>query len=107
MIIRRIVPLSAAKIAGVVYGLISLPFGLLVWVLSLTQFGHSGTGVVPLFGLAGGALAVIFLPIIYDPIGFVTTLIGAWFYNLVAGWVGGIRIEVAAESLPEAHGVGL
>jgi hypothetical protein len=101
MIIRRIVPLSAAKIAGVIYAVISLPFALFVWVLSLAQFGRAGAGLAPLFGLAGGAFAVVFLPIIYGVIGFVTTLIGAWLYNLVAGWVGGIRLEVQMDPLPE------
>lgn len=37
---------------------------------------------------------VIFLPIMYGVIGFVAGAIGAAVYNLVAGFVGGIEIEV-------------
>lgn len=38
-------------------------------------------------------LAVL-VPVLYAAFGFVGTLIAAALYNLVAGWVGGIEIEV-------------
>jgi len=37
---------------------------------------------------------LIFLPIMYGVIGFIAGAIGAALYNLVAGVVGGIEIEV-------------
>jgi len=42
----------------------------------------------------GGAAAIIILPIMYGIFGFIGGAIGAWIYNLVAGWIGGIEIEL-------------
>ncbi len=44
-------------------------------------------------------MAVIF-PFIYCAVGFVMTLLGAWLYNLVAGWTGGIEIDVETSPAP-------
>lgn len=46
------------------------------------------------FGPAIGVAAVIFFPILYGGLGFVTTLIAAWLYNLAAGIVGGVELDV-------------
>ena len=44
--------------------------------------------------MAMGAGAAIFAPIIYAVMGFIIGVIGAFIYNLVAKWVGGIEVEV-------------
>jgi hypothetical protein len=36
----------------------------------------------------------IFIPIIYGVMGFVFGIIMAAIYNLIAGWIGGIEVEV-------------
>jgi len=36
----------------------------------------------------------IFIPIIYGAMGFVFGIIMAAIYNLIAGWIGGIEVEV-------------
>ncbi|MEK6374241.1 MAG: hypothetical protein AABO58_16260 [Acidobacteriota bacterium] len=41
-----------------------------------------------------GAAAVVALPIFYGILGFIMTLIMAALYNLVAGWVGGVELDV-------------
>jgi hypothetical protein len=41
-----------------------------------------------------GVGAIVFFPILYACIGFIGALIAAWLYNLVAGMVGGIELEV-------------
>jgi hypothetical protein len=41
-----------------------------------------------------GAGAVILLPICYGIFGFIGTLIGAWLFNVAAGIVGGVEVEV-------------
>lgn len=103
MVIKRIAPLSAAKIAGLIYALIGLPFALLVWVVSLVGLGNAGLSGSPFgpgAGLVAGAgvAAVIILPIVYGVTGFAMTLIGAWLYNLMADVVGGLSVEVQMEA---------
>ena len=76
---------QTAKVFGVLYalmGVLFLPFFLLVAMFSPSQ---NGFGV----GLA------VFLPILYGVGAFVFTAIGCFIYNLVAGWVGGIEVELA------------
>jgi hypothetical protein len=66
----------------------------------ITLFSIVGAAFVPdrgdagLMGLFFGAAAVVLLPIFYGALGFITTLIGASLYNAIAGWVGGVELEV-------------
>ena len=86
--IRRINPMQAAKIVATLYlllGIIFVPFFLFISRFSPQQGGmFAGMG----FGLA------IIVPVLYAAFGFVATLIAAAIYNLVAGWVGGIEIDL-------------
>jgi hypothetical protein len=89
--IKRISPLSAATLAGLMYAIIGLVLGLLFTAFSGFLKGPAGTAPPgPFFGPA----AIILLPLFYGVIGFVFTWIGAWLYNLLAGKVGGIQIEI-------------
>ena len=45
-------------------------------------------------GMLFGAAAVVLLPLCYAAVGFVATYIGASLYNMAAGWVGGVEIDV-------------
>jgi len=104
MVIKRIAPLSAAKVAGLIYALIGLPFALLVWGVSLVGLNYSGMSnspflpFSPAYVTTGGAIAVIVLPLFYGSFCFLMTLIGTSVYNLVAGLVGGVRVEVQADA---------
>lgn len=99
--LRRIEPLSAAKVAAMVYGCIGLIAGIIFALFALMGMSigamadHSGSGAPAFFGALFGVGAVIFLPIFYACIGFIGGLISAAIYNLVAGWVGGIQVELA------------
>ena len=94
MVIKRIDPISMGKLAGILYAAIGLVIGVLVAFVGLIG-GMAGTKE---FGaLAGGLVgigAIIALPIFYGLLGFVVFMIGAWLYNLAAGFVGGLRIDV-------------
>ncbi|MEO7191552.1 MAG: hypothetical protein ABI051_10905 [Vicinamibacterales bacterium] len=96
MVIRRVRPMSVAKVAGAVYALIGLLIGALVSLAALavgtTMPAESHFPAA--LGLLFGAGAIIALPIFYGVMGFVFTAIAAAIYNLVAGVVGGIEIEV-------------
>ena len=95
MVITRVAPMSFAKVAGVVYALMGLMFGGIVSLASLVGAfaGNDGDGGM-FFGALFGVGAVILLPIFYGCMGFVTTLIGAWLYNVVSGMVGGFEVDV-------------
>jgi len=95
MVIRRIRPLSAAKISGVIYAILGLILGAGISLLSLSS-GLTARGAAASAGLGAvfGAAAIVAMPIIYGVIGFVSALVGAWLYNLLAGMLGGIEMEV-------------
>ena len=94
MIVKRVGPLSCAKLSGTLYALIGLLIGGVVSMIAMAGGAASdspfGTGI----GAAVGMGAIVILPIFYGLMGFVATLIGAWLYNVVAGMVGGIELEV-------------
>ena len=46
------------------------------------------------FGALFGVGAVVAFPIFYGCLGFVGLLFAAWLYNLVAGVVGGVEVEI-------------
>jgi hypothetical protein len=102
MIIKRVEPVSCAKIAGVIYAAIGLLMGALLSLLALigmafagAQRGLAQNPVSPLIGGVVGISAIVVCPIVYGMVGFVFALIGAWLYNLVASKVGGVEIDVA------------
>ena len=78
---------QSAKFMGVLYLLLGLLFVTLF--LLLEAFAPEGT--------AGfGTMFAIMMPVMYAVIGLVSGLVGAALYNLVAGWVGGIEVEIGA-----------
>jgi hypothetical protein len=92
MVVRRVGPLSFAKISGLIYAIFRLVAGAFFALVSPLAGTTSQlpAGFGPLFGVA----AIIIFPLLYGVIGFVVSLIGAWIYNGIAGIVGGVNIEV-------------
>lgn len=82
--IRRFGIAQTAKVLGALYGLLGLVF--VPFVLIGAMFAPDSMG----FGLG---FAIMF-PLMYAAIGFIMTAIGCALYNLVAGWVGGIEVEL-------------
>ena len=81
--------MQTAKVFAVLYFVISIPLVLLMAIPAmLTPGGMPG---MPL-------LMLILMPVLYLVIGFLTTLFGAWIYNLVAGRIGGIEFTTAEVS---------
>lgn len=79
--IINISPLQTAKVFAVLYFLMSIPFIVIMFI----SFLSAPDGV----SLPVGFL--ILMPFLYLILGFIFTVIGAWVYNLVASWVGGIE----------------
>jgi hypothetical protein len=94
MVIKRFEPLSVGKIAGILYAAIGLVIGVIVSLAATIGglAGHSDFGAFT--GGLVGIGAIIILPIFYGVLGFVVAIIAAWLYNLAAGFVGGIEIDV-------------
>ncbi len=81
--VRRVGVMSVGKITLVSYGLLA---GLVAVVFALiTVFTE---------GMLAALGVLIGVAIIYPIIGFLGGLLGAWLYNVAAGWVGGIKIEL-------------
>lgn len=98
VVIRKIGVLSVAKVFGLVYAGIGLLLGAIVSVFSSigSLLGTLGQGNGnALWGLLFGVGAIIFLPIFYGVLGFLVTALSAAIYNLAAGLVGGIEIEIS------------
>lgn len=100
MIIRRIVPLSAGKVAGVLYAGLGLIFGALFSVLAVAgAFATEDAGGAA-FGAMFGIGAVVMLPILYGCMGFVMAVLMAWLYNLAASVTGGIELGAVTPPAP-------
>ena len=94
MVVKRLAPMSFAKVAGVLYVLMGLLFGGLISLISIVGGGFAaGDEEGQFMGMLFGAGAIIILPIFYGVLGFVTTLIGAALYNAIASVVGGVEFE--------------
>jgi hypothetical protein len=97
--------LSVAKISGLCYaamGLLLIPFFLLLGLIGALAPKQQG---MPALGAAFGVVLAVCMPIIYGVMGFVMGALGAFIYNLISGWIGGIEIELqpviaAAVSVP-------
>ena len=96
MILRKIGPLSCAKISGLLYALLGLIGGAIFSFISLitSAAGLDSGGS----GFFFGAAAIIVLPIVYGLFGFVGGAISAWLYNIIAGWIGGVEVEFEADT---------
>ncbi len=92
MVIRRLGPLSCAKVAGLLYLIMGLVFGAFVSLISM--FGFAGGTNSVLQGMFGAA-AIVVLPIFYGLLGFFGTLIMAALFNLVVGITGGIEVDAS------------
>ncbi len=86
--VKRIGVLSLAKILGLLYTIFGLILGASLAVVSL--FGLSADESVLFFGSA----SIIIFPILYGVMGFIGGLITGFFYNFIAGKIGGLEVEL-------------
>ncbi|HTL67268.1 MAG TPA: hypothetical protein VL200_06380 [Lacunisphaera sp.] len=94
--IKKFNPLQLGLMLGATYALISLvivPFFLLFFFIGGVAAKAHGAPQAPfMFGF--GAIFIVFLPVLYGVMGFIGGVIGAFIYNLVAKWIGGVEVEV-------------
>lgn len=97
-VVNNIGVVSLGKIVGLIYALFGLIIGALITLFSILgavaaqSFGFSGAMSI-FFGIG----SIIFLPIFYGIMGFVVGILVAWFYNIIAGWVGGLELKVKVD----------
>ncbi|MBU6997943.1 MAG: hypothetical protein HXS41_11890 [Theionarchaea archaeon] len=95
--IKKFDVLSVAKIEAAMGAVIGFVVGLIMAAVGMAFFGFAGMAGADVPGGARiffGATAIIALPIVYAIVGFIGGLIVAFLYNLFAGWIGGVKIEL-------------
>ena len=96
MELKRIGPVSAGKVLGVMYFVLGLIMGLIGVLFSLATSAYFGDffGDSSMFSMAFGFGSILILPFINAILGFIQGVITAWLYNLIARILGGIRLEL-------------
>jgi hypothetical protein len=94
--VKRFDVLSVAKILGLCYGAIGLfliPVFLFFGMIASTAAKQQG-GMPAGFGAMFGVGMAVMAPIMYGVMGFIMGALGAFVYNLISGWIGGIEVEL-------------
>lgn len=97
MVIRQIRLGSAVKLFGAFYAMIGLLIGAcfsLLAIAGLSLPSSSGDAAPGWLGAAFGLLAIVVAPIFYGVIGVISGVVTAALYNLTAGIVGGLEVDV-------------
>ena len=97
MIVRRVGVWSVARMYATMAATMGLLLGLLFACLSLVGAGFASQNPELPAGMAAafGVGAVIILPIMYGVFGLIGGAIGAALYNLFAGMVGGVEVDIS------------
>ena len=107
--VRRIGVLSLAKmyalfmfviglIIGVIYGLALMVFGAAMSSLA----GRDGAAMGGISSVVGGLIVMIAVPVFYGILGFIFGVIGGFVYNIAAGIVGGIQLDLEGPTMQYA-----
>lgn len=105
MELKRVGVLSSARISGatgaglgliigVIYGLIVMVAGVAI----LSQSKSAGAG----FTILGGLFAIVLIPIFYGILAFIAGALYAFIYNVAAGFVGGLELELESTTFEYA-----
>lgn len=94
MTIRRVGPLSCAKVAGALYAVLGFIAGIFVSLAAMAGAFASNQDGAGALGIVFGVGAVVLLPILYGCLGFVMTLIMTALYNALAGALGGVEVDI-------------
>ena len=94
MVLKRIGPLSVAKMAATIYAIFGLAVGAVFSMFSMVGLAAGPSETPAAIGMLFGVGAVIWLPLFYGAAGFVVALIGAALYNVFANLVGGIELQL-------------
>ena len=94
MVVKRIGPLSVGKIAGTLYAVMGVLIGAVVSLIAMAGGMASDSAAGSGFGALIGVGAIVLFPLLYGGLGFIFTMIMAVLYNVVAGIVGGVELDL-------------
>ena len=86
MILKKVGVMSVANIQG----LIGVFLGLILGIIYAITGAATGGALGPMFSW----IMIIIMPIAYGIFGFLGGIVGAWLYNVVAGWIGGVNMDL-------------
>ena len=94
--IKKINILSVAKIYGLSMAFIGLIIGIFVGfaMFFFGTFVGTDNNYSSYFGLSMGIIGLLAMPILFGLLGLIFGGLAAFFYNLLASWLGGIKIEI-------------
>jgi Transmembrane domain of unknown function (DUF3566) len=99
--LKRIGPGSAFKVGLVTYAILGLVIGGCFAFFSMVAGSvgglagsQAGMGA-RMLGMGFGIGAIIIAPIFYGIIGGIGAALGALIYNLAAGWIGGLEVDIS------------
>jgi|HubBroStandDraft_1064217.scaffolds.fasta_scaffold86509_3 transmembrane protein DUF3566 len=90
--IKSIAPLQLGKMMALCYGIMGLLFCPIFLLMSL--FAQHMPNQQRVGMMAFGTGFALFMPVLYAVMGFIFGVIGAFIYNVIAKWVGGVEVEV-------------
>ncbi len=93
VVVKRIAPFSALKVGFVVHALLGLLAGFVCTSIALAGIPFGPHAHMPFHG-AFVVLPLILCPLFYGIIGGIVTVLGALFYNLATGFVGGLELDI-------------
>jgi hypothetical protein len=94
MVIKRIGPMSCARISGTLYAIMGILLGAIFSVAALAGAFTGDSSQGPFAAAFFGVAAILVLPVLYGGVGFVAMFIAAWLYNFLAELVGGIELDI-------------
>jgi hypothetical protein len=103
--IKRIELFSLFKLAFYIYAVIGLFFAIIYGFFLLVIGGIQSAvfgGEIPQLGAIGVVLGIMAIPIValmYGAVGSVFMTIGGWLFNIIAGAVGGLRVQAEVEEV--------
>lgn len=104
MKVRRVGVFSLAHVLGLIFALLGLILSVLFTLAMALRPGmHPGGPGMTWLGPTDGLMALVLLPLVYGGFAWITGLVTAVLYNFIAGWVGGVELELEPTG-PESLG---
>jgi len=94
MEVKRVGPWSAARVCGIMNAAMGLIFGALFACIALVGGSLAQRNDAGAFGALFGVGAIVLLPLFYGVGGVMFGALSAWLYNVFAGMVGGIEVQL-------------